>query len=159
MKKVVLGFLLMFFIVSVSAAASGKYQIYSERKGFLGLAGKRVILLDTDTGDTWLYNNDRWEPVLKAAEVPPPESEVKAQIEDEMSQLKARQEEETKALKLRQAEEIKSLMEKKEIKVKTEVQPVRRYYRAARVAKKKSPPSTIAKESESEEAPPSWLSD
>jgi hypothetical protein len=67
MKRTVFASVLLLLLAAVALAEGSNYQIYSESKGLLGLGGRRVIMLDKSTGDTWLYSGDKWVPIAKEA--------------------------------------------------------------------------------------------
>src|SRR3989338_6039433 len=108
MKRMVFAALLLLLLASVSLADSPKYQIFSEDKGFWGLGGRRIIMLDKTTGDSWLFTDNKWVPILKAV----PEAKVAA----ELAALKDKQSEEIKALKDKQVLELGVLRSKLEVR-------------------------------------------
>jgi len=100
MKRMVFAALLLLLLASVSLADSPKYQIFSEDKGFWGLGGRRIIMLDKTTGDSWLFTDNKWVPILKAVpEAKVAEDETKAKFEAELAALKDKQSEAPKILK------------------------------------------------------------
>lgn len=162
MKKIVFAACLLLLLVSLAIAENPKYEIYSESKGFLGLGGKKTMMLDKETGDSWVFQDGRWVAIPKV-EAQLKAEEEKAKLVDEISSLKAKQEEEIKAIKAKQDAEIKALESKQGtqvVELKTEtVQPKtnwRRSYKPKVAAKAKEAPAV---KSEGEEGPPSWLNE
>jgi len=181
MKKLLLTATLILLLVSVSMAQTANYQIYSESKGFLGLAGRKVIMLNKDTGDSWLYYNNKWIPIPRVEEeelsqkseeinvraIMEEENKIKASQEQELNTLKAKQDDELKAIKAKQEAELKALTAKQEEEVKskpavkaiTQIKEQRIYRpRVAVTRKKPSPPPDSAGEDEGN-TPPDWLKD
>ena len=181
MKKLLLAASLTLLLVSVSIAQTANYQIYSESKGFLGLGGRKVIMLNKDTGDSWLYYNNKWIPIPRVEEeevsqkseeinvraIMEEENKIKANQEQEINTLKAKQEDELKAIKAKQEAELKALMAKQEeeVKAKPAVKTItqtkeRRIYRprVSVTRKKLAPPPNSAGEDEGN-TPPDWLKD
>lgn len=167
MKKMVFAASLLLLMAAASFAQSDKYQIITEKKGPLGLGGKTVMMLDKETGDTWLYQDDKWVLIPKVEEVAAPKedaSSVRDKMNDELNAIKAKQEEELNALKAKYETQINSLSEQK---AEINTVPVKQNYRAMKprhhvLAKK---PATAAPASENtdqgsgDEAPPAWLND
>jgi ElaB/YqjD/DUF883 family membrane-anchored ribosome-binding protein len=112
-KNLLLSLLLCLVFASLASASIGKYQVFSEKKGPLGLGPKSVIMLDTETGKSWEWVEGAWKPIPQFEEKkgPSPE-EVKAQQDAELNALKAKQDEELLSIKAKQEEEIKSLKAK-----------------------------------------------
>lgn len=112
-KNLLLSLLLCLVFASLASASIGKYQVFSEKKGPLGLGPKSVIMLDTETGKSWEWVEGAWKPIPQFEEKkgPSPE-EIKAQQESELNALKAKQDQELQFIKAKQDEEIKSLKAK-----------------------------------------------
>lgn len=159
MKRAVFAACLLLVFVSLAIAEGSKYEIYSEGRGFLGLAGKRTIMLDRETGDSWVYQDGGWVAIPKV-EAQLKGEEEKARIEEELATLKTQQDEEIKAIKAKQEAEMKALMSKPEpnvVELKTETVRPRANWR--RVYKPKVTAKAKAPEEKSEEGPPSWLNE
>ena len=167
MKKLLLTASLILLFVSASIAQTANYQIYSESKGFLGLAGRKVIMLNKDTGDSWLYYNNKWIPIPRVEEeevsqkpeeinvraIMEEENKIKANQEQELGTLKTKQEEELKVIKAKQEAELKALMAKQAVKTIKIYRP-----RVSVTRKKLAPPPNSAGEDEGN-TPPDWLKD
>jgi len=112
-KNLLLSLLLCFAFACLVSASTGKYQIFSEKKGPLGLGPKSIMMLDTETGKSWEWVEGAWKPIPQFEEKksPSPE-EVQAQQESELNALKAKQDEELLKVKAKQEEEIKVLKAK-----------------------------------------------
>ncbi len=159
MKKIIFAFLLVLFIVSCSHASPDRYKIFPDKKGIFGW-GSSYIMLDTETGQSWLFSDKRWNPIPKMDEVitgkPDPD------------ELLAKQEEEIKNLKIKQAEQIKALMASQEAEIsdlRGRTQPASRSNAkkySNRVLKRKS---VVVKETSSQpdddedtgDLPPGWV--
>jgi len=163
MKRMVFAALLLLLLASVSLADSPKYQIFSEDKGFWGLGGRRIIMLDKTTGDSWLFTDNKWVPILKAVpEAKVAEDETKAKFEAELAALKDKQSEEIKALKDKQVLELGVLRSKLEVRNATaprqaviRTRPVYAKKKTASAAK----PAQAENEGSETEAPPAWLNE
>lgn len=115
MKKISVAVLFLLLIVSASLAIQDKYQIFSEKKGWLGLSGTQIILLDKESGESWLYDNGKWQLIAKVSEelaAKKAAASVKAKLEEQINQLKAKQAEEIKSLKVKQEAELKAAVAK-----------------------------------------------
>lgn len=159
MKKVIFAACLLLLFVSLVIAEGSKYEIYSEGRGFLGIGGKKTIMLDRETGDSWTYQDGKWVAIPKL-EVQLKGEEEKAKLEEELATLKTQQDEEIKTMKAKQEAEIKALMSKQELNVvelKTETVKPKSNWR--RGYKPKAAAKAPQVKSESEEGPPSWLNE
>lgn len=157
-KSIVVVCLLLVFASLALAENANKFQIYTERTGFMGISGKRTIMLDKETGDSWVLQEGQWvavpkvEPQLKA-------EEEKARMEERIAVLKAKQEEEINALKAKQDAELKAVVEKKKetaqvVEVRTKIiRPLK-----PKVAATKAKP-VATEDNQGDEAPPAWLSE
>ena len=112
-KNLLLSLLLCLLFVSLASASIGKYQVFSEKKGPLGLGPKSVIMLDTETGKSWEWVEGVWKPIPQFEEKkgPSPE-EDQAQQESEINALKTKQDQELQFIKAKQDEEVKALKAK-----------------------------------------------
>ena len=123
MKKAIVLVLAASVLVLAAWAYSDKYQIMSEKKGFLGWGGRTVLLLDKESGETWYYSNNKWVSIPKVSEevavsnqfgterVQTTEAvDKKAKAEEELGTLKAKWDAETKALQAKQAEDMKNFL-------------------------------------------------
>jgi hypothetical protein len=169
MKKLVLASVLLLLLAAVSIAEGSNYQIYSENRGFLGMGGRKVIMLDKTTGDSWIYVDDKWKPIVKeaTAEAVSSADVVNAKLAAEMTALKEKQAEDIKVLKDKQEQELASLNAKLEASkpaARTVAAPAAHQTKPV-VAKKKSETRSSAKpEDDSDtngvnEAPPAWLNE
>ena len=177
MKKVILVLLAIFVLASVSLALSDKYQIFSEKKGWFGLGGRTIMLLDRESGDCWRYTGEKWvaipkvtEEVTAKAEAAPEEmareseADKRARIEAEVNALKVKQEADLKAIQAKQMEEVNSLVNKLSLEKKAVVEenkaeiarPIRPSRPKAAAVVKKPAESNPEDENNS---PPSWLTD
>ena len=168
MKKSIFAALLLLFFVSALLAEGPTYQIYSEGKGFLGMGGKKTIMLDKETGASWMYQDGKWVAIPRVEDeltAKARELEEQAKQEDEISKLKAKQEEELNQLKAKQEAEINAILAKQGTESKTQVKSEtsavpnanwRKAYkpRTVAAAKPKAAPA-----GESEESPPAWLNE
>jgi hypothetical protein len=164
MKKLVLSACLLLLFTSLVIAEGVKYQIYTERTGFLGMGAKKTMMLDKETGNSWAYEDGKWVAIPRAEDQLRAEQE-KSLLEQEIAAIKAKQAEEIQTLKARQDAELKALEAKKEspkvIELSTQtIHPKSNWRKAARtkptvVAKEKAP----ADETTGEEGPPAWLND
>jgi hypothetical protein len=177
MKKAILSVLLLFAVASVAFGLSAKYQIFSEKKGWFGLGGRTIILLDKESGDSWNYTGSKWVAIPKVTEevtaalpvtdevsVKESENDKKARVESEVNSLKAKQEADLKTLQAKQAEEIKSLIDKMSDQSNTPVVQEKkaviiRPIRAARAKANVARPADASKASGDEEGPPAWLTE
>jgi hypothetical protein len=163
MKKVVLSACLLLLFTSLVIAEGVKYQIYTERTGFLGMGAKRTIMLDKENGNSWVYEEGKWVAIPRAEDQLRAEQE-KSQLEQEIAQIKAKQAEEVQSLKDKQDAEIKELVSKKDtprvVEMKSEriIRPRTNWRKAI-----KPKPTVVAKEKEQveegEEGAPAWLND
>lgn len=103
----VLIFVLAFVFYNIPK--TGKFAVYPGRSPS-GSEETSVILLDTETGDSWFYSDNIWKPIPKVKEM----SEISSKLEDEIRTLKINQAEEIKALKAKREEEISTLKLKPE---------------------------------------------
>ena len=164
MKKVVLTACLLLLFTALVIAEGVKYQIYTERTGFLGLGAKRTMMLDKETGNSWVYDEGKWVAIPRAEDQLKAEQE-KSQLEQEIAAIKAKQAEEILQLKARQDTEIKMLEAKKAepkvIELKTETIRPRSNWRKAGKSTTVTAKAKPANESagDSEEGPPAWLSE
>jgi PIN domain nuclease of toxin-antitoxin system len=183
MKKAAVCLILMVLVASVSLALSDKYQIYSEKKGWFGLGGRTVMLLDKETGESWLYSDNKWVNIPKVsaevAALPEAEEDLSAQKEQEKAErtkleeainaLKAKQEADIKALQEKQNEELKQVLSKSGVSKSNAEEreakiPVRKMYsrmiksKALSSANKK-PAAKPQEEESAEDAAPAWLRD
>jgi hypothetical protein len=182
MKRTVSLLLLVLLVTTATWAISDKYQIFSERKGWLGLGGKTIIMLDRENGDSWRLEDNKWvempritQEALQAEQVTPPkpspedEAIRKAKIESVMNELKSKQDAEMKAFQEKQTEEMKSLADKLNNPDKLNNNPapvaekenkpvIQTAIRRTRVvaAKKEAP---VSKDKGNEEGPPAWLTE
>lgn len=165
MKRLVFAAALLLLFVAASLAQTDKYRIITEKKGPLGIGGKTVMMLDRETGDTWLYQDNKWVLIPKVEEevvIKEDASTVKAKMEEELNSIRAKQDEELNALKAKYDVKIKSLDEEK---VVTKSTPVRQTYRKMkprrRLLVKKAAPRPVSQKVEEggEDGPPAWLSD
>jgi hypothetical protein len=154
---------LLLLFVSASLAEDSKYQLYSESKGLLG--GRRVIMLDKTTGDSWLYTDNKWVPILKTvAEVKSADDDAKAKLAAELAALNDKQSQEIKTLKDKQETELGVLREKLEAKKAPEARASQPAVKARPIyAKKKTTSAAKSAQAENEgsdtEAPPAWLNE
>jgi hypothetical protein len=173
MKKLMI-VLILAATVSASFALSNKYQIFSERKGWFGLGGKTIIMLDRESGDSWRYESDKWVVIPKitieasaletaaASTTLEDEATKRAKIEAELTLLRAKQEADIKTLQARQAEEMKMLVNnlsssKKEVSdVRPALGALKKRPKAAAPVKAQAEP---ARDDGVEEGPPAWLSE
>jgi len=178
MKKVILVLLAIFVLASVSLALSDKYQIFSEKKGWFGLGGRTIMMLDRESGDCWRYTGEKWVAIPKVTEevtvkavaveenvVKESEADKKARIEAEVNALKVKQEADLKAMQAKQLDEVNSLVDKLSVEKKNSAveenkpeiaRPIRpNRPKAAAVVKK---PAESNSEDENN-SPPSWLTD
>ncbi|MFA5114174.1 MAG: hypothetical protein WC529_07770 [Candidatus Margulisiibacteriota bacterium] len=165
MKKVVLAACLLLLFTSLVVAEGVKYQIYTERTGFLGMGAKRTIMLDKESGNSWVYEEGKWVAIPRAEDQLRAEQE-KVQFEEEISSLKNKQAEEIQQLKAKQDAEVKALLAKKEepkvIEVRAQtIRPKTNWRRAAKskTVTAKAKPVVESSDAEGEEGPPSWLSE
>jgi hypothetical protein len=71
---------------------AGRYKVFSEKRYFWG--PKIIIMLDSETGKTWEYADNKWKPLIKEGE----EKDAAAE------EAKAKQQELMKALEEKQKE-------------------------------------------------------
>lgn len=167
MRRVVLASVLLLLLAAVSIAEGSNYQIYSEGRGFLGLGGRKVIMLDKGTGDSWIYVNDKWKPIIKEATAETASvDEVNAKLEAEITALKEKQAEDIKALKDKQEQELANLTAKlpagNPSVAKAAVEPPAVHKTKSLAARKKVEAAKAAKSEEDnsgDEAPPAWLNE
>jgi len=171
MKKVVIGVaLLLFFAPLVLAAENSsnvnpnKYQIISERKGLFGLGGKTTMMLDRESGDSWVLEEGKWVAVPRVENEKAAEEDSKAQLAEQIKSLQDKYEQEINSLKAKQAEELKSLVTKQSApaKVETGTRPATNHWKRFGTAKKVVKPerTTAADTSnQGEEGPPAWLNE
>jgi hypothetical protein len=161
MKKVILASFLLLLVASLAVAEGIKYQIYTERTGFLGL-GKRTIMLDKETGNSWVYEEAKWVPIPRAEDQMRAEQE-KTALEQEIALIKAKQADEIQRLKVKQDAEIKALEAKKEgpkeIELRTEAVRPRANWRKAVKTRTVTAKAKPAAEEEMEDGPPAWLNE
>ena len=180
MRKLIVGFFLVAAVfASLVFAYSDKYQIYSEKKGLFGWGGKITILLDRETGDSWIYSGNKWVAIPKVSEeveakAEPSEDQAQeaSRIEDELNALKAKQAEEFDQLKARQEAEFNALKAKQESELKTTVNPEQNkntsssgktYYNSRRGVKPQPKPIVEKKAAPTEpddaSSAPAWLTE
>jgi hypothetical protein len=166
MKRVVLASVLLLLLAAVSLAEGSNYQIYSESRGFLGMSGRKVIMLDKTTGDSWIYVDDKWKPIVKeaTAEAVSSADVINAKLEAEIQALKEKQAEDIQVLKEKQEQELAALKAKLEtVKPVNAVKPAEPVMRKTKpiLAKKKAEVtrSTQPEDNQSDEAPPAWLNE
>ena len=161
MKKSFFIVLLVFIAAATAMAQVKKYDILEQKKGPFGLGGKDVIMIDNETGKTWILSDNKWKVLPQVEEVAgekpqidekakaEQEAAAKAKLEEELSALKAKQDAELNAFKAKQDAELKSLQVKQpetnsvnpvSVSVpepaKTEVKKVWRHYTTRSVPKK-----------------------
>jgi len=133
MRKYVLVLILVLLLGGICLAQAGRYKVFSEKRYFWG--PKIIIMLDSETGKTWEYADNKWKPLIKEGE----------KEEAATEEAKAKQQELMKALEEKQKE-----MEA----AKTLPKPA-----APRVVKKKkTKPAEGEGEGEGEEEP-GWMKD
>jgi hypothetical protein len=170
MKKIVFAACLLLLCAVASLAEGSNYQIYSESKGLLGLGGRRVLMLDKSTGDTWLYTSDKWVPIAKEASVEAKASaddlaraQLAAQLTTELAALKDKQALDINNLKTKHEEELASLRSKLDANNKpvVEAKPAARRVAKPRsvVETKKAAPVANEETASGDEAPPAWLTE
>ncbi|MBN3033302.1 MAG: hypothetical protein JW873_04330 [Candidatus Saganbacteria bacterium] len=166
MKKFVFASLLLLLCAFASLAEGSNYQIYSEGKGFLGLGGRKVIMLDKSTGDTWLYTSDKWVPIVREASAEAKASAdelARAQLAAELAALKDKQAQDISALQTKHEEELGALRAKLEADKQSAsaARPARRAAVKARplTAGKKAAAAEKEESASGDEAPPAWLTD
>ncbi|MCU0641567.1 MAG: hypothetical protein MUC35_05710 [Candidatus Margulisbacteria bacterium] len=164
MKKIVLAACLLLLIASLSIAEGIKYQIISERTGFLGMGAKRTLMLDKETGNSWVFDEGKWVPIPRAEDQLRAEQE-KVRFEAEINDLRAKQAAEIDQLKAKQEAELKILQAKNEEPKVLEVSSqtmrsrtsLRKPTRAKTVVTAKA--KTVDEAETGEEGPPAWLTD
>ncbi|MDD5594149.1 MAG: hypothetical protein PHG97_05375 [Candidatus Margulisbacteria bacterium] len=162
MKRMVLASFLLLLFAAALLAEGPKYQIYSENRGILGFGGRRVIMLDKETGDSWLYVENKWKPIVKemTAEGKASQDELRAKMEAEIIALKEKQAVEIQALKDKQEQELGVLRAKLDA---GKAAPALTAHKTRPVyAKKKAAevkPTSEKEEDSGTEAPPAWLSE
>jgi hypothetical protein len=163
MKKVIIGAVLLLVLAPLALAENpNKYQIFSERKGWFGLSGKTTLMLDKETGDSWVLEEGKWIAVPKVNNEKLAEEASKAQLAEQIRDLQDRYEQEINALKAKQAEEIKALMTKQNAPKdlsKAEVRPAANHWKRFNARKVVRPEKTTASDAQGEEGPPAWLSE
>lgn len=132
MKRSILVLVLILVLGGICLAQYGRYQVFSEKRYFWG--PKIIIMLDSDTGKTWEYADNKWKLIKK-------EGEEAASTEDE---IQARQQELLKALESEKQKQMEP--------AKTPPKPA-----APRMIRKKKPkPVEVEGEGEGEDAP-GWI--
>jgi hypothetical protein len=170
MKKIVWASVLLLLLAAVSFAEGSNYQIYSEGKGFLGWGGRRVIMLDKATGDSWLYVDDKWKPIVKEATAEGTSSvdEIRAKLEAEIAALKEKHLAEIKTLTDKQEQELatlKTMPNADKPSAEKAAEPAARKARPVSAKKKVEAAPANAKKTEdngdngASEAPPAWLNE
>lgn len=165
MKKIVFAASFILLLAAVSIAQSDKFQIITEKKGPFGIGGKTVMMLDKETGDTWIYQDNKWVLIPKIEEEVAAKEDaaaVKAKMEEEINALKAKQEEDITALKAKYDSVIKVSAERKSPEKSTAAkQTYRRIKPRVRHMVRKAAPAPVSQKAEggSEEGPPPWLSE
>ena len=169
MKKLVFASCLLLLFAVASLAEGANYQIYSESKGFLGLGGHRVIMLDKSTGDTWLYSGDKWVPIAKEVS---DEAKVqakaaaddlaRAQLATELAALKDKQAQDISSLKAKHEEELAALRSKLDanppaVAAKPAAHHAAKAHPAAEA--KKAASKADEENASGDEAPPAWLTE
>jgi len=166
MKKVIVGAVLLLVLAPLALAENTiKYQILSERKGFLGLSGKTTIMLDRETGDSWVLEEGKWVAVPRVENEKVVEEVSKARIAEAVKVLQDKQAQEINDLKAKQEMDIKALLEKQITPAKpvaTADRPATtRWKRLGAARKIVKPERTTAADTgnQGEEGPPAWLTD
>ena len=177
MKRVVFASVLLLLLAAASLAEGSNYQIYSEGKGFMGWGGRRVIMLDKTTGDSWLYVDNKWKLIAKeaTAEVTASADEISAKkaeeanakLEAEIASLKEKHLAEIKALTDKQEQELTALRSKLEAgqpsAAKAAVEPAVRKAKPVVAKKKVEAAKAAVKEEDTDnggsDAPPAWLTE
>ena len=135
--------LAVFFVLSFvlnNFPRTGKYTIYSNY--CLMISGEAVpIMLDTETGRSWIFSDYAWKPVLKAkddANLDLDLTSENAKLQNELRDIKIRHELEIKELNAKQDAELKLLQSNKEnpCKIGVKSQKLQPKYKFA--AKKKN---------------------
>jgi len=167
MKRLAFASVLLLMLAAVSVAEGSNYQIYSEGHSFLGFGNRKVIMLDKSTGDSWIFESDKWKPIVKeaTAEAAAPDV-VNAKLEAEITALKEKQADDLKALQAKHEQELTEMQTKlnagKPAAKTVQQQPVVRKTAKPVLAKKKAE-ATGAKEEDTQnqgdEAPPAWLNE
>ncbi len=165
MKRLVFASVLLLLLAAVSIAEGANYQIYSEGKGFMGMGGRRVIMLDKTTGDSWIFVEDKWKPIIKEVTAEASSADVvNAKLEAEIGAIKEKQAEDFKALQAKHEQELADMQAKLNAgKPAARVQPqlvVRSKVTKPVLAKKKAEVKPEEDNSnQGDEAPPAWLTD
>lgn len=156
MKKVLFFAAFLFLIAAAALADNPKYQIYSESKGVWGLGGRRVIMLDKITGDSWQFIDNKWVPIEKVAATGQLDEDIKTRLTAEIEALKDKQAQEIKTLKIRQAEELVQLRTKKPMAVALQAS---HKTQPSYAKKKAAKPAAEEDNNSGTEAPPTWLNE
>ena len=162
-RSILAAFLSLIVLTTVSLAEVGRYTIFNGAVGGFGLTARKVpVLLDTETGETWRYENNKWLPIPVIG----PEKTLTQAIEEFL----AKGEGEEELLASEEAAE-KKAEAKKEIKIDTAKKkapaPIKKVakkpptyrkataYRSSSVKKKNYSAAPKVKEPVNE--PPEWL--
>jgi len=175
MRKLVGGVLFLVCLLLIGVEAANRYQIFSEKKGWLGLGGKTVIMLDRESGDSWELVGGKWITLPKVElEEKPSAAELKQleQLQEFAAQLEAisaQQARELADLKAKQEAQLKTLAEGRKAleTIKTpaparaqSVPPTRTLIRSTHRSKVASKSEPVTEYVETvEEGPPGWLRD
>ncbi len=63
-RSFLVAFLTLVLLAGASLAEVGRYTIFNGVVGGFGLTAKKVpVLLDTETGETWRYHDNKWKPI------------------------------------------------------------------------------------------------
>ncbi len=165
MKRLVFASALLLLLAAVSCAEGSNYQIYSEGKGFMGMGGRRVIMLDKTTGDSWIFVEDKWKPIIKEVTAEASSADViNAKLEAEITAIKEKQAEDFKALQAKHEQELADMQAKLNAgkpAAKTVQQPVVRNKVTKPVLAKKKAETKPEEDTsnQGDEAPPAWLTE
>ena len=163
MKRLVFASLLLLLLAAVSVAEGANYQIYSEGKGFMGMGGRRVIMLDKATGDSWIFVDEKWKPIIKEVTAEASSADViNAKLEAEITAIKEKQADDFKALQAKHEQELADMQTKLNAgKPAARVQQpvVRNKVTKPVLAKKKTEAKPEEENNQGDEAPPAWLTE
>lgn len=175
MRKYICGALFLVCLMLTGVEAVNRYQIFSEKKGWLGLGGKTVIMLDRESGNSWELVGGKWVALPKVeVEEKPSAAELK-QLEKlqefaaQLEAISAQQARDLAELKTKQEAQLKALAEgkraletmKQPALVKNQaVAPTRTLIRSTARTKVANKTEPVTEHVETvDEGPPGWLQD
>lgn len=116
---------LILIMGGIGLAYAGRYKIYSEKKTWW--APQNIIMLDTETGKSWEFIENKWRPIERIGETASGESTVGIKPEELIQALEAKEKERQQA--------------------KPETKPIRRVSRSSSRKKIVKPQETEGEES------------